>query len=59
MKNIKSKPTNKDIKVKDEKFIWYNKGWDACIREFEWRIKFLEEDKNYYLVLEVIDKLKK
>ena len=46
-------------KIKDEKHIWYDKGWDACIREFEWRIKFLEEDKNYYLVLEVIEKLKK
>ena len=45
--------------IKDIKHIWYDKGWDACIREFEWRIKFLEEDKNYYLVLEVIEKLKK
>ena len=34
--------------IKDKKHIWYNKGWDACVREFEWRLKFLFEKNEKY-----------
>ncbi len=47
-------------KIKDEKFIWYTKGWNACMREFSWRLKFLfEKDEKYWRILEIIEKLKK
>jgi len=42
------------------KNLWYKKGWDACVKEFEWRLRFLfEKDEKYWRILEIIEKLKK
>lgn len=30
-------------KEKDIKKVWYDKGWDACVKEFEWRIEETSE----------------
>ena len=53
------------IEKKDIKKTWWDKGWDACHKEFEWRLKFLfEKDEansgqKYWRILEIIEKLKK
>lgn len=44
----------------DIKKLWYEKGWHACVKEFEWRLKFLfEKDERWWRILEIIEKLRK
>ena len=55
-------------KIQDEKLKWYNKGWNACLREWKWRIDELGEKdfqdikvKDLWVfnsLLEIIKKLK-
>lgn len=49
-----------ELEFDEAKKRWYDKGWNASVREFEWRLRFLfEKDERWWRILEIIEHLKK